>query len=385
MMKLLVENVKPVLWRLCKFMVDDRDGADAIKILLLPTDEWPKYAGLPDWEQLEICQAFWEIYGHDISKELNSSRTNTLNGVRKAYIDAMKDGSIPPNPEQLLRLVCRRGLKFDPKNPKMNEAERFWFRWYIDDLLPKIAGKDNWSTNIRHFHTPTTAMIPDAKPPAKFITSGTEAFVVLAVENAHSRWVLERQMIDSGQDPKKALDIVNNVIHKRDWPTKYTDQRVGKAKFGGWTTEARKRFEVLEKEISGDRSKKWAKAAENRCLHELQIDKGILERLANKKKGKKVVVQSQEELDLARVPFGQETDDEATGVSDDEEEEEDEVENPAPLAVKPAAKAKAPAPAPENPDPAAGKPADGDPANQNEDPAVGETSEHDEDEEEEGE
>jgi hypothetical protein len=322
MKKLLVDSVKPILWRLCKFLVDEKDGAEAIKIILLPTDEWPKYVGLPEWEQLEICQTLWELYGDDICKVLNGCRTNTLNGVRKAYQLALYKGEAPPDPDQLLELVCRRGLKYDPEHPEINAENRSWLRWYWNDVLPKVAGKDNWNTNIRHYHTPTTAFIPGMVPRAKFIPAGTEAFVVLAVENSYTRWVLEVELKNQGKSAKD-IDEENVPRHKTDWPTKYTDQRAGKAVFGGWTTEARNRFEFLEHKIKKDRSKTWAKAAEFQALEDIQIEKKIKAKLDDREKGKKVVAKTEAELEDARVAFGQETDDDATGVSDDEEEEEE--------------------------------------------------------------
>jgi hypothetical protein len=237
------------------------------------------------------------------------------------YLKAFNDGLTPPNPEELLDLVCRKGLKTVKGKSKTVAKARKWFAWYVDDLLSKAAGKDHWSTAIRCYEGPSSAIIPETKPPQKFIPSSTEAFVVFAVENAYARWTFELEMKTKGE----AIDKTNDA-HVKKMATKYSDCSSGQQRFGGWSAVGRKRFEAITKIISEARAKPRGKDAEKQCLLDLKKKHKLVEK-GGKKKKKKAVALDGDVCDGA-IAWGVESDaDDATiGEDSDVMEEGDESE-----------------------------------------------------------
>lgn len=333
MLKLIQERTRTVLWRTCKFMLDDKDGMAAMTLVLQSIPQWrDEHAGLGESLKLESIKEYWDIYGPAMVSKLNQQRTDTCNGIRGCWLEAWNKGETPPNPEQFARVVCRSGMKVDPNDPQVNMQNRQWLAWHIDKVLPKAATKHCWPQAVRHHVPPTRALLPedDFGDVKKAIPSGTEAIALLAVENAYYRWELEKDMRLANKIPeKKELKHVVNLgteddpdsgdpDHKKRFPTKYTNCRAGKAEYGAWSYAGRKRFKVLEEMISSCRAKKWAKKAEDRALVAIQKEHKILERLAGKKKQKEVLV-NKAAVAEARVAIGAETDDENMSSGDESE------------------------------------------------------------------
>jgi hypothetical protein len=295
-------------------MANDDDSKKGVEMILTNSDEWKKYEDKDPEEQAKIIQHHWALYGDTVVTAINTQRSNKIAQIRAVYIKAWEKGQTPPNSEELLDLVCRRGLK-----GKQNKTNRQWFAWYMDDLLSKSAGKECWSSEIRCWEGPSTACIPNTN--IKFIPSGTEAFVVFAVENAYDRWVFERDLKKKGLKYNK-----EDPLHVVAYTTKYSDSSAGQSKFGGWSAKGRKRFEKLTDIISKARAKPRGKAAEIQCLETLRI-KYKMEEKEGKKKKKKVPAEGTEPYCDGAIAWGEESDAEATvGADSDEEEEQEEQE-----------------------------------------------------------
>ena len=339
MQQLILGGVRS-LFRTAKFLIDEQDGLAAMKVVLYEIPQWANTTGrLESRLMMESVKEHWDLYGNDLNSKLNQQRTDASNGVRGCWLQAWKMGFEPPNPEEYLKLVCRSGLKFDPKDPKLNEHERALFAWHVDAVICKVATKDFWPQGVRHYSTPSTALVPtdlsDTKK-KKAIPAGTEAMCVLIVENAYERWSLEWDLrqankIPPGKELKHVVDLGDpdkpgsgNPDHIARFPTKYTNCRAGKAEFGAWSHAGRKRFKELEAMISDCRRKKWARKAELQALADIQVKHKIHERVANKTREKKVV--SQKDRDEARVAIGVESDVEPDDDDDEEEEEESDEE-----------------------------------------------------------
>lgn len=337
LLKLILEKCRTDLWRTCKFMIDDVDGLSAMTLVLMSIPEWREmyHKDLGTSLRQESIKEHWDIYGPAMVSRLNQQRTDTCNGIRGCWLQAWKNGQTPPNPEQFARVVCRSGMKLDPKDPQVNKQQRDWLVWYVDVVLPKAATKHCWPQGVRHYSTPSRALMPedDFGRVRKAIPSSTEAIALLAVENAYYRWELEKDMRAANLIPEKKelKHVVNlgtdddpnsgNPDHKKRFPTKYTNCRAGKAEYGAWSHAGRKRFKELEEMISVSRAKKWAKKAEDQALLGIQKKHKIQERLAGKRKQKEVLV-TKAAVDAARVAIGAETDDEALSSGDESEEGE---------------------------------------------------------------
>ena len=91
-----------------------------------------------------VIKAFKATYGNTITQKLNHKRCNDQSGLKEAYVKRAKAGLLMPTPAQLLRVVRRKDLEFDPENPAENKQNREWFLWYWDCLLVKVAGSAKW-------------------------------------------------------------------------------------------------------------------------------------------------------------------------------------------------------------------------------------------------
>ena len=179
----------------------------------------------------------------------------------KEYLKAMREGKNPSPPKKIKRLVCR--IRINPNDPDVNPEDMVWFKWHVSNILPKVAGKADWSQCMRLYETPSTATVLYSDPPIKSVPAGSEAMCCFAVENGYSRWLLEHEMEKAGQIPegKKFMDMVDlgtrmfsnsgNPDHKARFPTLHTgiaepgiDQKFGLVSLAGRT-----RFNELTKLI----------------------------------------------------------------------------------------------------------------------------------------
>ena len=309
-------------WRNGKFLADDEDGVEAMGLILPKIEEWDEEYGSESKEkQQQSFEMHWETYGCVFTKKLNQLRTDNANQVRNLFIAKMVNGEPTPDPEQYLKVVTRRGMEEGAPNSAQFMA---WYVWHVNFILPKVAGKALWSQSIRHYNTPSAALVPGTED--KAICSGMEAFCVLVVENGYQRWALEAELKRSGVITGKLMlkDVIDlgtkddpnsgNPDHKKRYPMKYTSGCKGKPMFGSCNADGRARFAYLEDGIRKFRKLTRSKAVEQRGLEIIQREAGIPDRAARRRQA-----QPADAPVVRRVAFGVETDDEATVGGEDEE------------------------------------------------------------------
>jgi hypothetical protein len=98
------------------------------------------------------------------------------------------------------------------------------FQMFCETFLSNVVGKNCYKS------------ILGKKKIGKIATVGDEAFAILCVENSIERWT------DEAEDPTKS--------DKTNWrPTKYTADPSSSSKYGGWSRDGIRRFNVLSQTI----------------------------------------------------------------------------------------------------------------------------------------
>ena len=120
-------------------MANDDDSKKGVEMILTNSDEWKKYEDKDPEEQARIIQHHWDLYGDSVVSTINVQRSNKIAQIRLQYIKAWDNGQTPPNSEQLLDLVCRRGLK--GKNNKANRQRRKGAFWPASQFHALLARK----------------------------------------------------------------------------------------------------------------------------------------------------------------------------------------------------------------------------------------------------
>ena len=124
--------------------------------------------------------------------------------------------------------------------------------WYYDRWLPVVAGTDWWNPQQCYFNILTDKVEIGPNGDKKvFVTSSTEAFGVLIMDNCHTKWVNEfeyrkndaKRVLPKGKDEGAEL-----------FKAKYTDSKNGQVKFGGWSQESFEAFQKYAEKIQKNRS-----------------------------------------------------------------------------------------------------------------------------------
>ena len=116
--------------------------------------------------------------------------------------------------------------------------------WYFDRWLPAVAGSDWWSAKQRYYHILTHKVAVGGEQKV-LVTSSSEAFGILVMDNCHSKWMAEFEL--RKDDPKAKIPKPKKGESENDaFRAKYTESKNGQVKFGGWSSDA---FEVFEKYI----------------------------------------------------------------------------------------------------------------------------------------
>ncbi len=271
----LTEALKYTVWAEAKFVYQPSDVLKFTKRLFQAT-------GIPD---------LFEEDGQKLSKKgredlkeyseacrhlLNDHRNNCINQIKNEVFKWLKDQEIKQLPpmEEFLKILQRD-----------QDADKDIFAWYWQDLLPKAAGASKiWSSEVKFFgrisdHSPENA--PD-KP---YITPTTEAFLVVVLENYHSRWPALYQMQDKSKLPvrytktsTKRLAHQYNYVDTTKNPAfnaKFTPIDGGQKNHTGWSDEGLKRFVQLWDLNKEARKKKQTKALEDKILAKIRKENGI--------------------------------------------------------------------------------------------------------------
>ena len=290
MTKKFTEVTKHVVWKVCKFLVNDDQVFRATKIAMENIPQLQKKMVVAEKEQVEKwVEAYSEAYGSVITAALNGHRSERQGGLRTAYLERAKDGKKLPNPSELLQIVKRKDI--DPKEHPEN-----WelFLWYWEVLLTKVVGSKRWGYSQKYYGRISDHAPPD-KPNDPYISASDEAMVVLLWENCGQRFPYAAKCAAKGEKENKKDKL---------YQSKYTDASCGQDKWGGWNAEGRKRFRELCRGITKSKNKRAdaIKELETAALQHFQ-EKYKLN--TDKKKGRKGRTPKDfEEDEEAEVEFG---------------------------------------------------------------------------------
>lgn len=133
----------------------------------------------------------------------------------------------------------------DPANAKQKEL----LLWYYDRWLPICAGNLYWGETIRYYKLPSdTCKMPNGEEKG-LVTVTNEAFGLLVLENCHQKWMnIFQYKAKHGRGAK----IPNIGPESLPFKAKWTKDRQGQVRFGGWS-DAYPRFEELKNLVLGVR------------------------------------------------------------------------------------------------------------------------------------
>ena len=280
MAELIDKKVGSELWRTCKFLASEPQLTRATWLVMKMIPEanalLPPNSDINDAETQAIAENFKYTYGGTITKKLNNRRNSAQSGIQAAYVKRALKGKFLPTPQQLLHVVKRKGLgnpssmkKTDPRYTSDDDLKLNWdiFEFYWDELLPKVAGKQNWGKNMRHYGLISTMTFPNDKT-KKYVTSSDEALVVLLVENMGQRLPYVAQC--KSTTPVTPVDKEHKL-----YASKYTSSNEGQICWGGWDCPGRARFIELTKAIKVAKTRGHVRQVEEEMLSRLQQANGL--------------------------------------------------------------------------------------------------------------
>ena len=275
--KSLVESLTTEkVWPRYKFLSNDDQVFEVAKIIFPHLPQLTPALPIGD----EGARVFVKTYGDTICSQINGLRTNAATNLRKALVKyGTTKGKKAPTVDQLRRVILRQGMELvdadapeaanedeDPAKTKEIDQNFEWFRWYWDELLPKVTGKGRWGGNIRRYGTISEFKYPDSEE--KYVSSTDEAMVLLCFENGERRF---KYYLDCAKE-----NPPGEVDHNDErFQTRWSNSSAGQNKFGGWTPKGRQRFSALCKTICRAKKSPHVKAVEEHTLRLIRRTVGL--------------------------------------------------------------------------------------------------------------
>lgn len=287
MEKLIAKTVKDVTWRTVKYVTSDKQEQQ-LAIMVLDNLGLDEYLG-NDAETQARRQVWLSVYASYCTQELNKTRSYVISRLKEAafeYMDA-HDGKLP-SPAQIIS--CGKRVVTVP-------AMRTLFEWYVDKYLVRAAGNTtHWNENKRLFEIISECHFP-GEPTKYYITASTEAFACIVFDGYSLVWKNQWQLKKDNKKakipvPRRKKGVVLTAQQK-SLRSKYTDMDNGQTRFGGWNTEAIRKFTQLKDLIKEARALEPNLDVERDCMASLKVEHGLEEEetleeyLSKKKKSKK--------------------------------------------------------------------------------------------------
>ena len=297
-----LKATKTYIWGASIFCTNTKRLFAATKFIMVKLN-LKEFEHIKDKKMRQEAEAEFIAQNADLVRDAwNEIRNYAQSQLRQLYVDRVKAGEWNPTTEQIKMCILR-----DEEFLMTKEGHKV-FDYYWDVLLMKVAGKQHWEKDIRHFTTISKA-VNHYKAPA--ICPGMEAFVYLLFLNCEPKWkeIAADKMAGKKHDPKD-----------KRWVCQYTTSKAGQNEWGGWTPQARELFRKLRDEVKEARDEDHVEEVEELALKRIRMANGYDkegEEATKKKpsnKRKTVDVDSDDE-----DPFAEEDEED----EDDEEEEED--------------------------------------------------------------
>ena len=192
---------------------------------------------------------YTRVYGGYVAKEINEKQNALASQLKKTYFKWWEKHGSPLTSEQLLYVAnCSTNcllLSEDPglKQDKL-EKHKAWNKkmkkycnqidFYVNEIVSKCGGRDDWGVNARCNSTLSTFKSKDGK--TLLMPPGREALTIVMWINYEDKWKWEWEQIQAGV----AKDQYQKK--KKFKETKYTNSSSGQCIFGGWNEAGRLMF-----------------------------------------------------------------------------------------------------------------------------------------------
>ena len=241
------------LWRICKFISCAEEEDTAAEYVL-------GYMKVPHVKKNEETKWSWvETYKKLIKKALFQRRNYVTAELKKAASKYFLDKGKTMPPVSMILKCATRSIDM------ANKEEMDFFLWYWEQVLPRMVGKANWSTEVKYYTTISGAKTSEDEP-KRLVTFSSEAMIVLIWENNMVRWPTLHEW--SAKPENKGLTQPNmNGIHT------VTDQ--GQNEWGGWSPEGLDNYNKYCKQVKAGRKSPNALQLEKVALQQLRIKNDI--------------------------------------------------------------------------------------------------------------
>lgn len=277
------KKTRKELWRICKFMADEKQERQATEVVLdtlkmrefMLTNDKAKDAVI-----LQKRSDFVGTYSNDCREALNDQRSYVQSQMKKVANKLLAKEEDPlPSIEDIYKVATRIiPLLPDDPNDTSEEAvaqraehERLMniFLWYWDDLLPACAGNIYWRDGIRRSQCITVANHEGKH----CIPASTEAMTAIMYDNCSEKWA---SMWDKKkEDPEYKIPKKKEDPDYEEMLPKYSDPAAGQSKYGGWSEEGLLKYSELVPQIKTSRQTTEAAQLERICLQMVKDRYGI--------------------------------------------------------------------------------------------------------------
>ena len=242
----------PEIWRAFKFITckeEEDETAEYTYKLIYGEDN----------VDLDKMYSWCETYKKTIRENLYAKRNYVASRIKDCAWKIFESGQTLPSLEMIRKCI---GRKIDVEN----EDEMRIFKWYWEDLLPKVVGASEWGPAVRYYNTITLYMIPNEPKKRVLITPNDEAMICVLWDNQYDKW---HELWEFAKDPtKKGQKQVNRG-------GKYTSCEKGYCTYSGWDDGGIKSFNMYENEAKDGRKGPNRKLLERTTLNQLRVQRNI--------------------------------------------------------------------------------------------------------------
>ena len=255
------EVVKDKLWRICKFVSCPAEEEKAAQMVL----DWLK---VPETEGTQAEIDSWiETYKKPVKKALYACRNYLVSEMKKSAFKVLKEGNKLPTSEEIRRCATRNipVLPTDGSDPDEETLYlRKLFKWYWEELLPRVVGATEWGKSVKYYTTIQKAKRVSDK--RALIPVSHEAMLVLVWENNYEKWPVLYEHTMKKKDQKQP--VING---------KYTVTDGGQNEWGGWLPSGLTAYNKYKKEVKAARKNPKSLALEKQFLKLLREEQGIID------------------------------------------------------------------------------------------------------------
>ena len=155
------------------------------------------------------------------------------------------DGKPLPTFDEIKRIIHRDVEDDDSETQKRLEEI---LDWWVDSIIPAIAGNHLFPERVRRQHTVSLAPMPNDQDKLA-VHATTEALAGAMWDNCLNKWSeMKKYRVDEGNKGPFPKYCKNNQETHR-FKAKYSDNASGNSPYGGWNIGGLELFEDLTEEI----------------------------------------------------------------------------------------------------------------------------------------